>query len=113
MFITKKRLRAVALIAALVIGTGASAAIPALAVDNMNCNWLGQNCRAFWDHGVGSNTVWSNYKHLDKKHGASSFGMTKRGYRLRSDSGCRPAAYWANSSLSGVVTKREAYYRSC
>lgn len=87
--------------AVIAIGTGVSAAIPGLAVDNMNCNWLGQNCRVFWGHGVGSSTVWNRYKHLDKKHGASSFGATKKGNHLRSDSGRKPASCWANSSLSG------------
>jgi len=99
--------------AALTIGSGVAAAAPALATENMECNWLGRNCRAFWDHGWGSNNVWSNYKHLDKKHGATSFGTTSDGVRKRSDSGCKPASYWANSSLSGVTQQREAYYRSC
>ena len=61
----KWRVHGVVLTAALAIGSGVAAAAPAFATDNMDCNWLGFNCRAFWDHGYGSSNVWSNYKHLD------------------------------------------------
>lgn len=109
----KWRVHGVVLTAALAIGSGVAAAAPAFATDNMDCNWLGFNCRAFWDHGYGSFNVWSNYKHLDNKHAASSFGNTPEGVRRKSDSGCKPASSWANSKLEGVTSKREVYYRSC
>lgn len=87
---------------------------PALAaVHNMECDWLGRNCRAFWDYGTTSTTAWSNYKHLDKNHGSSVYGTTPSGSSVSKDSGCVVKGYWSYASISNVTKNRKAYYRSC
>ncbi len=97
----------------LALGLGATATPAFARVDNVECNWLGLNCRGFWDHGYSDTTVWSKYKQLDLNHGSSVFGTTPQGVGLKDDSYCKPANTWANSYLSNVTKSRAAYYRNC
>ena len=106
----RRSIRAGLLGVAMVIVTAA----PAMAVvDNVECNWLGYNCRGFWSHGTTSTTVWSNYKQLDLRHGSSVFGNTSNGTPKSNDSGCVSANTWSYANLSGVTNGRQAYYRNC
>ncbi|MDK7698092.1 lactococcin 972 family bacteriocin [Cutibacterium avidum] len=114
MNVSLKRSVNVALLSGLLaLGSVASAAPAFAVVDNIDCNWLGYNCRGFWDHGYTSTTVWSNYKNLDSRHASSVYGLRPDGSAARKDSGCVAAKAWSYASLSNVDHSRQAYYRSC
>ena len=96
------------------VGMVIAMAAPAMAVDNVECNFIGLNCRGLWDHGTSSTTVWSNYKQLDVNHGSSVFGTRRDGVRQMGDSGCTAGPQtWSRASLGGVTNSRQTYYRNC
>lgn len=98
------------------LSMGATAVGPAAAVTvSGDCNWLGRNCKSFWDHGTAGTSVWSNYKHHDVNHGSSTAGNTKAGVHKTHQSKCMGPSTetWAKSSLADVTSARESFYRKC